>query len=70
MAQYMPRTASLGLLCGICPTCDRMIYRAAKRASIEQMRSGLDVAFPPAERRINDSAEPLSNVDFKQDERE
>ena len=68
MAEYLPRTASRGLLTGICPTCDRMIYRAVKRDSIEQMRGGLDVAFPSTEQRIDDSAEPLSNVAFKQDE--
>jgi len=65
MAEYLPRTDSRGLLTGICPTCDRMIYRAVKRDSIEQMRGGLDVAFPSAEQRIDDSAEPLSNVAFK-----
>jgi hypothetical protein len=70
MAEYLPRTASRGLLCGICPTCDRMIYRAAKRDSIEQTRGGLDISFPLAEQRIGDSADPLSNVVFKRDEKE
>ena len=70
MAQYRPRTSLRGLLCGICPTCDGMIYRAVNRDTIELMRGGLDIAFPSAERRIGDSAEPISNVDFKQDERE
>jgi hypothetical protein len=70
MAEYLPRTASRGLLCGICPQCDRMIYRAVKRDSIEQNRDCLDISFPPAEQRIDDSAEPLSNVAFKQDEQE
>lgn len=70
MAEYRPRTPSRGLLCGICPTCDRMIYRAVNLDSIELMRGGLDVAFPSAERRIDDSSEPLSNAAFKQDERE
>ena len=60
MAQYIPRTASPGLLCGFCSTCDRMIYRAVQRVSIEQMPGGLDISFPTAERRIGDSAEPLS----------
>jgi hypothetical protein len=69
MAEFHPRTPSRGLLCGICPTCGRMIYRAAKLASIERVRGGLDIAFPSAEQRLGDSAEPLSNVDFKQDER-
>jgi hypothetical protein len=70
MAEYLPRTSARGLLSGISPTCDRMIYRAVQLASIEQMRGGLDITFPPAEQRIDDSAEPLSNVDFKPDEQE
>ena len=47
-----------------------MIYRAVNLDTLELMRGGLDIAFPTAEQRIDDSAEPLSNVDFKQDERE
>jgi excisionase family DNA binding protein len=70
MAEYLPRTPSRGHLRGICPICDRMIYRTVNRASIEQMRGGLDITFPLAERRLSDSAEPLSDVDIKQDERE
>ena len=40
--------------CGICPTCDTMIYRAVSLGTIEQKRGGLDIAFPSAERRIGD----------------
>jgi hypothetical protein len=48
MADYHPRTASRGLLSGICPTCCRMIYRAASLGKIEQIRGGLDIAYPKA----------------------
>lgn len=70
VAEYRPCGPSRGLLCGICPTCDRMIYRAVQRASIEQTRGGLDITYPPAERRLSDSAETLSNVDLDEDETE
>lgn len=70
MSQYRPRTPSRGLLCGICPECDGMIYRAANLHSIELIRGGLDIAFPSAERRIDDSTGPISNAALKQDERE
>jgi hypothetical protein len=68
MADYRPRTALRGLLSGICPACGRMIYRATTLAKLDQIRAGLDVAFRTAEQRIGDSVEPLSNVDFKQDD--
>ena len=49
MVEYLPHTSSRGLLRGICPTCERLIYRAASLASIEPMRGGLDITFPTAE---------------------
>jgi len=68
MADYHARTASRGLLSGICPTSGRMIYRAASLAKVEQISGGLDVAYPKAERRLNDTSAALSNVDFNQDQ--
>ena len=67
MADYNPRTATRGLLSGICPACGKMIYRATSLANIEQIGRGLDIAFPKAEQRLDDTSAPLSNVDFKQD---
>ena len=67
MADYIPRTPSRGSLSGICPTCDKIIYRAVSRDRIEQASGGLAVAYPKAELRLNDTSAPLSNVDFKQD---
>ena len=43
-----------------------MIYRAATLAKLDQIRGGLDVAFPTAEQRIDDSAPALLNADFNE----
>lgn len=51
MAAYRPRTASRGLLSGICPDCGRMIYRATTLAKTGQIAGGLDIAFPTARQR-------------------
>jgi hypothetical protein len=66
MADYHPRTPLRGLLSGICPDCGRMIYRATTLAKLGQIRGGLEIAFPKAQQRIDDSASALSNVDFKE----
>jgi len=64
MADYHPRTALRGQLSGICSGCGRMIYRATTLAKLGQTRRELDVAFPKAQQRLDDSASALSNVDF------
>jgi hypothetical protein len=66
MADYRPRTARRGLLSGICPACGRMIYRAATLSNLDQIGGGLEVAFPTAEQRIDDSAPALLNADFNE----
>jgi hypothetical protein len=64
MADYRPRTTLQGSLCGICPDCGSMIYRATALAKLDRMRGGLDVSFQKAERRLDDSASALLNADF------
>jgi hypothetical protein len=64
MADFHPRTAMRGSLSGICPACGRMIYRATTLVKLDQIRGGLDIAFPIAEQRIGDSASALPNADF------
>lgn len=66
MADYHPRTVLRGLLSGICPDCGKMIYRAASLAKLAQTRGGLDVAFPNARRRLDDSVSPFSSADDKE----
>jgi excisionase family DNA binding protein len=67
MAEYVPYTPTRGAISGICPTCSNMVYRAVARAKVNQISGGLDVAYPRAEQRLNDTSSPLSNVDFHQD---
>jgi excisionase family DNA binding protein len=69
MADYIPKSATRGLLRGICPVCDRLIHRAVSLVTIEQQAGGLIVTYQRAEQRIDDTSPPLSNVDFKQDKR-
>ena len=45
MADYIPRTALRGSLSGICPTCDRMIYRATTLSKLDLVRGGLEVTL-------------------------
>jgi hypothetical protein len=49
MAEYRPRTMSRGSLCGFCPVCDRLIYRAVTRSKIDDISHGLNITFPIAE---------------------
>jgi hypothetical protein len=66
IADYRPRTALRGLLSGICPDCERLMYRATTLAKLEEIKDGLDVAFPKAQQRLDDSASALPNADFKE----
>ncbi len=66
MADYHPRTPLRGQLSGICSGCGHMIYRATTLAKLDQIRAELDVAFPKAQQRLDDSASALSNVDSKE----
>ncbi len=45
MAEYEPITATLGNLIGICPDCERIIYRRVSRAKLPQIRGKLEVTF-------------------------
>ena len=64
MADYLPVTATLGNLIGMCPTCDAMMYRRVSLARIEQVRGKLDITLPQAPPHIDESAKPSVNSDF------
>lgn len=46
MAEYRPQTNMLGNLVGICPDCEGFIFRRVNMTKIDQVKGGLDVAFP------------------------
>ena len=52
MADYQPKTASLGNLIGICPRCDCMMNRRVNPSKLEQIRGPLDITLPQALSRI------------------
>jgi Helix-turn-helix domain len=55
-----PRT---GNLCGICPDCDRLIYRRVNLARIEAVRGDLEITFRRPCPRLGESAGPSVNSD-------
>lgn len=44
MAEYLPATHDRGALRGICPRCDRLIYRRVRQADLPTVAHGLDVS--------------------------
>jgi excisionase family DNA binding protein len=62
VADYIPKTATTGLLAGICPTCERMIYRAANVATLASACGDLSVTHQLPRERLTDSPDPIRNV--------
>jgi hypothetical protein len=66
MADLVGRPATTGTLIGICPTCDRLMYRAVSLGAVERACGDLAVALRMPEQRLNDRSGALPNVGFKQ----
>jgi hypothetical protein len=49
MVDFVPGKGTNGRLKGICPDCDRMMFRAINRKAIAAICETLDVRFPNAE---------------------
>jgi hypothetical protein len=64
MAEYQPKTESLGNLVGICPRCEAMMYRRVSVAKLPQVRGNLDITIAQAERRVSESRTPTVNSDI------
>lgn len=65
MADYLPVTATLGNLIGICPCCESLMYRRVNKAKLEQVRGKMDITFPQALRHIGELTQPTVNSDLK-----
>jgi hypothetical protein len=63
MADYLPVTATLGTLRGICPACETLIHRRVSRARLEESRGRLDVTIPEERPHIIDSLSLSVNCD-------
>ncbi len=58
------QTGNTGTLQGICPDCNRMIYRKINPRKLEAIRADLDVTITQAESRLRDTVKPNVNCDF------
>jgi hypothetical protein len=56
-------TATAGNLCGICPDCERMIYRRLNLGKIEAIRGDLEITVRQPQARIRETAGPSVNCD-------
>jgi hypothetical protein len=66
MADFLPRTATLGTLQGICPDCDTMMHQQTSTAKLESLRPKLDFTFPTVLRRLSNRGEPFVISDMGQ----
>jgi hypothetical protein len=66
MADCTPVSPTVGNLCGICPDCQRLIYRRVNLAKIDAVRGDLDITFTQPSPRIRESAVLSVNCDSRQ----
>jgi excisionase family DNA binding protein len=52
---------------GVCPTCEKLMYRAVSRAKVDEIFAGLDISYARAEQRLVDSSLPLANAHSNED---
>jgi len=65
MAEYQPKTESLGNLFGFCPDCETGMNRSVNPSKLEQIRGELEITVPEGVQRIIDSEQPPVNSDFR-----
>ncbi|MFK8253130.1 helix-turn-helix domain-containing protein [Ancylobacter terrae] len=54
MVDFIPSNAGAGVLCGLCPDCQRCMFRRVGRARLAAVAADLDVQFPKAEPRLGE----------------
>jgi hypothetical protein len=59
-----------GTLQGICPDCNRMIYRRINPQKLNEVRGDLDVTLTQAETRIEETTKPHVSCDFNEGDRQ
>ena len=69
MAECTPTSALAGNLCGICPDCDRLIYRRVNLMKIDAVRGDLDITFTQPSPRIRESVVLSVNCNSSQEVR-
>ena len=67
MAECITLGETIGTLRGICPDCDRMIYRRVNPQKLNAVCGDLDITVTQAGRRIEETAKPNVNCDSIED---
>jgi len=68
MAECVSIGTTVGTLQGICPDCNRMIYRRINPQKVAEVLGDLDVTFTQAESRITECSMPNVNCDSPEDD--
>ena len=63
IAECVQISETTGMLQGICPDCDRMIYRRVNPQKLDAIRGDLDITLTQARARIEETARPSVNCD-------
>jgi hypothetical protein len=64
MAELSSKDGTNGSLCGICPDCDRLIYRRVNPARLDEVRGDLDISVARAAIRIEETTGPKVICNF------
>jgi len=64
MADCIVAGSSMGTLQGICPDCDRIIYRRVNPHKLSGVRGDLEITITQAQARIEDRMKPNLNCDL------
>ena len=63
IAELVLKGDTTGTIRGICPACNRMIYRRVNPQNLDAIRGDLDITVTRARSRIEDTAKPNVNCD-------
>lgn len=61
MVDYRPETPKRGVLAGLCPDCDGLIYRRTSPANLKAAAGDLEVSIPSVDSRLVETDVPNSN---------
>lgn len=67
MADFTPFDATTGNLSALCPVCETTMHKRISTAGLTLARTRMDIAFPKASSRLDESTDPSLNHDFGKD---
>ena len=70
IAECIRTSETTGTLEGICPDCNRMIYRRINPLKLDEVRGDLDITVTQARLRIEETENPNVNCDSFEDDRQ